>query len=47
MPQVAGLVVEVHLRVVDPLLGAAGEPDGVRVDVALQLTAAAGVPAAD
>ena len=37
VPQVAGLVVEVHLGVVDPLLGAAGEPDGVRVDVSLQL----------
>ena len=37
MPQVARLVVEVHLGVVDPLLGAVGEPDGVRVDVPLQL----------
>ena len=36
--QVARLVVEeVRLGVVDPLLGAVGEPDGVRVDVALQL----------
>ena len=36
--QVARLVVEeVRLGVVDPLLGAVGEPDGVRVDVPLQL----------
>ena len=37
VPQVARLVVEVHLGVVDPLLGAVGKPDGVRVDVPLQL----------
>ena len=46
VPQVARLVVEVHLGVVDPLLGAVGEPDGVRVDVPLQLIAT-GIPAAN
>ena len=43
MAQVAGLVVEVHLGVVDPLLGAAREPDRVRVP--LLLDGVAGVPA--
>ena len=42
--QVACLVVEVHLGVVDPLLGAAREPDRVP-SVPLLLDGVAGVPA--